>query len=369
MKEILILLPGFTMVAFASWYAYKTYKGTIKPALSTWVIMFTGVLLSILTYLISSHFNYLGAALNFGDVLCGVIIISTILLTQKFSLHFRLFEKWYLLAAGVIVAFWAFSKNAFISNLLVQTILVVSYLPTIQKIVTDKKNSESTAVWGVCLFASVVSLYTAFASGNILSLIYVGRSIFMVMIVMSLGVYFDYFYKRKKMNVKFNIVTISDLQTLRDISYHTYHDTFLQITTPEIMEAYLTSAFNPEKLTSELHDPNSTFFFLYKDDVLVGYLKVNENESQNDLKDQDSLELERVYVKSEFHGQGFGKMLIDKGVVIAKQKKKKFAWLGVWENNTKAIAFYEKMGFHKTTTHDFYMGNDRQTDYIMKLNL
>jgi ribosomal protein S18 acetylase RimI-like enzyme len=171
------------------------------------------------------------------------------------------------------------------------------------------------------------------------------------------------------MNIKFNNVTSSDLLTLRDISYHTYRDTFMQFTTPEIMETYLTSAFNPEKITSELHDPNSTFFFLYKDDVLVGYLKVNENESQSDLKDQDSLELERVYVKSEFHSQGFGKILIDKGIEIAKQKKKKFAWLGVWEKNTKAIAFYEKMGFIKTTTHDFYMGNDRQTDYIMRLNL
>jgi hypothetical protein len=198
MKEILTLLPGLTMVAFAAWYAYKTYKSVIKPALSTWIIMFTGVLLSILTYLVSSHYNYLGAALNFGDVLCNVIIISTILLTQKFTLHFRPFEKWYLLAAGVIVAFWLFSRDAFVSNLLVQTILVVSYLPTVQKMVTEKKNSESIPVWSVCLFASVVSLYSAFASGNILSVIYVCRSTFMILLVMSLGIYFDHFYKHNR---------------------------------------------------------------------------------------------------------------------------------------------------------------------------
>jgi hypothetical protein len=202
MKEILTLLPGLTMVAFASWYAYKTYKKQITPALSTWIIMFTGVLLSILTYLVSSNYNYLGAALNFGDVLCNVIIISTILLTQKFSLHFRTFEKWYLLAAGVIVAFWLFSRDAFVSNLLVQTILVVSYLPTIQKFISEKKNSESIPVWGVCLFASVVSLYSAFASDNILSVIYVCRSTFMILIVMSLGIYFDHFYKRKSRKTK-----------------------------------------------------------------------------------------------------------------------------------------------------------------------
>ena len=197
MKEILSVLPGITMVLFASWYAYKVYKGAISPALSTWIIMFTGVFLSILTYLVSSHFNYLGAALNFGDVLCNVIIISTILLTKKFSLRFRPFEKWYLLASAIIVVFWSLSHDAFISNLLVQLILVVSYLPTIQKMITEKKNSESIPVWSVCLFASVVSLYSAFASGNILSVIYVCRSTFMIMVVMSLGVYFDYFYVRK----------------------------------------------------------------------------------------------------------------------------------------------------------------------------
>jgi hypothetical protein len=197
MKEFLALLPGITMVLFASWYAFKVYNGTITPALSTWIIMFTGVLLSILTYLVSSHFNYLGAALNFGDVLCNVIIISTILLTKKFSLHFRPFEKKYLIASAIIVLFWLFSHDAFISNLLVQFILIVSYLPTIQKFITEKKNTESIPVWGVCLFASMVSLYSAFASGNILSVIYVCRSTFMILVVIFLAIYFDHFYKEK----------------------------------------------------------------------------------------------------------------------------------------------------------------------------
>lgn len=171
------------------------------------------------------------------------------------------------------------------------------------------------------------------------------------------------------MNTTFTKASVSDLQIVRDISYQTYDDTFHHLNTPEVMEAYLMTAFDLEKLKTELQDSNSTFFFLHKDGVLVGYLKINENESQTDIKDADSLELERVYIKKEFHGQGLGKLLINKGLEIARQKNKKRAWLGVWEKNTNAIAFYEKMGFRKTITHDFYMGDERQTDYVMSMNL
>jgi hypothetical protein len=196
MKEILALLPGLTMVVFAIWYALQILKGKIIPALSTWIIMALGVILSITTYLISSHFNYLGAALNFGDVLTNIIIISTIVFTRKISLKFRPFEKWYLLVSGLIAIFWLLSHNAFVSNLLVQVILVVSYIPTIHKLVSEKKNTESITAWKICLFASLFALYSSFASSSILSVIYVFRSILMIGIVLGLAIYFNYFHKR-----------------------------------------------------------------------------------------------------------------------------------------------------------------------------
>lgn len=186
MKEFSTILPGFILLVFAAWYSYKIYRGFVKPAFSTWLIMLLSVTLSIITYLISSHFNYLGAALNFGDVLTGVIILTTILLTRKFSLRFHPFEKWYILASGVIVFFWMVSRSAFISNLLIQLLIVISYLPTIQKLIHEKKNSESLSAWGINLFASFASLVPSFASANILSVLYVFRSILMTSIVMSL---------------------------------------------------------------------------------------------------------------------------------------------------------------------------------------
>lgn len=160
--------------------------------------MLLSVTLSIITYLISSGFNYIGASLNIADVMTGVIILSTILLTKKFSLRFRTFEKWYLIISGIITGFWAVSHDAFVANLLIQLMIVVSYLPTIQKLIVEKKNSESLSAWGINLLASFVSLYSALTYGNILSIVYVFRSIVMTGIVMLLVLYFDYFYKSTK---------------------------------------------------------------------------------------------------------------------------------------------------------------------------
>jgi len=161
----------------------------------------------------------------------------------------------------------------------------------------------------------------------------------------------------------------SDLQTLRDLSYRTYDQTFRHLNTPQNMRAYLAKAFDLERVRRELARPESTFFFLIVDGELAGYLKINEAGAQSDLQDPESLELERVYVDAPFQGRGLGRILIEKGVEEARQKGKAFVWLGVWEKNEKAIRFYEKSGFTKMGTHDFFVGDERQTDFIMRRNL
>ena len=110
----------------------------------------------------------------------------------------------------------------------------------------------------------------------------------------------------------------------------------------------------------------STFLFLYSDEKLAGYLKLNEGGAQTDLGDPAGLEVERIYVLRDFQGLGMGRALIEKALELARRKKKGFVWLGVWEKNENAIAFYKKMGFRKTGTHPFVMGTERQTDHIMR---
>jgi diamine N-acetyltransferase len=160
--------------------------------------------------------------------------------------------------------------------------------------------------------------------------------------------------------------SIDDVETLRQVAYETYDQTFRPLNTTRTIEKYLEEAFNREKLLEELSNPKSNFFFLYADEELSGYLKVNEAPAQSDLNDPDSLELERIYVRKESQGKGLGKVLITYAIQIAGERAKQYVWLGVWERNINAIAFYKKMGFTVAGTHTFRMGDEIQQDLIMK---
>lgn len=82
-----------------------------------------------------------------------------------------------------------------------------------------------------------------------------------------------------------------------------------------------------------------------------------------------ALEIERIYVLKEFQGIRVGKILFDKAIEVAKKKNSDYVWLGVWEENPKAIHFYKKNGFLEFDKHIFKLGNDEQTDIMMKLQL
>ncbi|MBE4909134.1 GNAT family N-acetyltransferase [Bacillus luteolus] len=163
--------------------------------------------------------------------------------------------------------------------------------------------------------------------------------------------------------------TLEDLQILQEISYETFNETFKNQNSPENMITYLEKAFNKIQLEKELSNRFSQFFFVYYNNEVAGYLKVNTNESQSEEMGDESLEIERIYIKSNFQNHGLGKHLFTKAMEIAKQSNKKRIWLGVWEKNENAIAFYKKMGFVQTGSHSFYMGDEEQTDFIMTKNL
>lgn len=160
-----------------------------------------------------------------------------------------------------------------------------------------------------------------------------------------------------------------DLPTLRELSYRTYHETFAHMNTASNMRAYLERAFDIDKLRGELSDGNSLFFFLYAGGQLAGYLKLNESPAQTDIHDIRALEIERIYVAKEFQGKGLGRALLDKAVDAANDRGKSYIWLGVWEKNDKAISFYQKNGFYEIGTHPFLMGEEEQTDFIMRKDL
>lgn len=158
----------------------------------------------------------------------------------------------------------------------------------------------------------------------------------------------------------------TDLEVLRKVAIQTYDETFRPFNSSENMKSYLDKAFSYQQLKSELNNPASWFYFLIADNSVISYLKINETEAQTDIKDPTGLEIERIYVLNNFQGKGFGKRLLDFGIEKARQQNKRFVWLGVWEYNFKALQFYHQMGFKKFGSHDFIMGEDRQTDLLLR---
>lgn len=164
-------------------------------------------------------------------------------------------------------------------------------------------------------------------------------------------------------------ITLDDLEKLQIIGRKTFEETFSESNSEENMRNYLEEGFSKEKLTAELNDENSEFYFAILKDEVIGYLKVNFGESQTELKDSKALEIERIYVSKEFYGKSVGQILYDKAIEIAKQKGSEYVWLGVWEENPRAISFYKKNGFIEFDKHIFRLGDDEQTDIMMKMKL
>lgn len=164
-------------------------------------------------------------------------------------------------------------------------------------------------------------------------------------------------------------ITVQDINQLKEIGRKTFHETFSESNSEQNMQKYLDEKFSTEKLTEELNNTDSEFYFATLENNVIGYLKVNFGKSQTELKDDKALEIERIYVSKEFHGKKIGQLLYDKAIEIARNNHNDYVWLGVWEKNLRAIGFYKKNGFVEFDKHIFKLGNEEQTDLMMKLKL
>jgi ribosomal protein S18 acetylase RimI-like enzyme len=160
-----------------------------------------------------------------------------------------------------------------------------------------------------------------------------------------------------------------DIHMLCIFSYKTFKEAFSHLNQSSNLKDYLDKSFHIDRIRRELSNDHSLFFFLYADGELAGYIKLNETPAQTDINDENSLEIERIYVSKEYQSKGLGSELMDKAIRTAKKRNKTYIWLGVWEHNEKAILFYEKHGFYKAGTHPFFMGEEEQTDFIMRKDL
>ena len=163
--------------------------------------------------------------------------------------------------------------------------------------------------------------------------------------------------------------TSTELETLLKIAKATFVETFGHLNDPAHFDAYVAKAFTLAQFEKELSTPGSDFYLLRVDGHAAGYLKLNFPPAQSDLNEPQSMEIERIYLYNQYQGSGLGKLLFNKAMEEAANAEVKYIWLGVWEKNEKAIRFYESRGFYKFAKHPFKLGDDLQSDDLMRLDL
>ncbi|MFT3945144.1 MAG: GNAT family N-acetyltransferase [Ancrocorticia sp.] len=163
--------------------------------------------------------------------------------------------------------------------------------------------------------------------------------------------------------------TEADLDILRKVSIETFVETFADQNTEEDIEEYVRTSFSREELSRQLREPESVFCFAVVDGEVAGYLKMNVGAAQTEQVGEDALEVERIYASQRFKRQGLGTLMMRRAMSEAISRGLHTVWLGVWEHNHAALRFYERLGFAAFGSHVFTLGDDEQTDLLMKLTV
>lgn len=163
--------------------------------------------------------------------------------------------------------------------------------------------------------------------------------------------------------------SLKDIKKIKYIGEKTFYETFSNENTDEDMKKYLKENFSYGQIESEIKNNSSRFYIVENSDKVLAYMKLNFDKAQTDTGHDNTLEIQRIYVSQENKSKHIGKMLMQKAIEVGKNSNLNYIWLGVWEHNINAIKFYEKQGFEKFDTHVFKLGEDEQTDNLMKLTL
>lgn len=171
------------------------------------------------------------------------------------------------------------------------------------------------------------------------------------------------------MPVLVRLATKEDAPLVADISRKTFYETFAPQNTKENMEKFMEEQFTREKLMAEVGAKDNIFLLAFQGEEAVGYVRMRENNQPPGLGSTSSLEIARIYATMQSIGKGVGKILMQKCIDTAARLKKEWVWLGVWEHNQRAIDFYTRWGFEKFGTQVFLLGDDPQTDWLMRKKL
>ena len=168
------------------------------------------------------------------------------------------------------------------------------------------------------------------------------------------------------MDIEIKEFEADQLELLTQLSRQTFTETFAEHTSPEDLKLFLSDHLTYDLLASETSNPNSKFYFMTVDGKVAGYMKLNIDDAQCEMREKEGLEVERIYILKEFLGRRLGQFLIEKAFSKGREWGKTYVWLGVWEHNMRALAFYRKNGFEVFDQHAFPVGNDPQIDLMMR---
>jgi diamine N-acetyltransferase len=159
--------------------------------------------------------------------------------------------------------------------------------------------------------------------------------------------------------------TLADAALLSELGERTFSETFAVDNTAEDLAAYVAESFNVAQQTVELKDPESTFLIAEVDGRAAGYAYLHVGKPEEGVEGTNPVELVRLYASREWLGRGVGEQLMRACVDEARQAGHDTLWLGVWEHNGRAQAFYRKWNFRTVGEHMFQLGSDMQRDLLM----
>jgi diamine N-acetyltransferase len=160
-----------------------------------------------------------------------------------------------------------------------------------------------------------------------------------------------------------------DTEAIVFLSVATFRETFGSQNSEENINLHVQAHFNPEKIRSELTDPDFRFFLATIEGEPVGFMKLRSNRQPRGITEKRCLEIQRIYVLQEFQGASVGSELVKLSKGIAQKEHFQVIWLQVWQKNEKAIRFYHKSGFVIYETNSFQLGNEMQADYLLRFDL
>lgn len=159
--------------------------------------------------------------------------------------------------------------------------------------------------------------------------------------------------------------TKGDLPVIQKLATITFTATFSPYRDAADVRKYCDQAYALPVLTSEIAEKHSQWFVALIKDQAVGYLKLNWDGAQTEPNCPEAMEIQRIYVLPDYQHCHIGSTLMKTALHFAAIHGFETIWLGVWENNQKALSFYRSFGFKHVSDHTFVMGNHHQRDYMM----